>query len=1192
MEGTAIRNALIGTAFCACAWVAPLRAEQKPGPKDAPKAPPPPPIVVTVLPGENHARVASLFEGIDLDAATQNVKNVRRTEEAYLTGSCADEIVVNASVTANAEDYTVHFEGIITDYEGAEIQKIALDVSAKVGASALAPIAFKPAANHAGPFYLTGKWSEKKGALKGEFALALGQANSKFVVEDFETIQYPDPNGPLTNTADAMHRGEFGLRITLPKTAAPLQNPTEEEKKIGPLARQSIPFNAELPGHPTKIGVWIKTAAPVRVSMKLHDPGIDARQQRWPDNWTVGPIVVTPGDWQYVTLPMPGYGKPKAQLKGHGDANGIVDYPLTLDHLEIAGAPETVVSMDDVEVWTQTNENQSISVRSESTKPLGLLNRNDAIKLVVGNAWLWKEAQVSFKASLEDISGQNFSFAPGHATLAPGAEHIQPLQLKDLPIGPYKLLSEVKSGNTVTANSKSGAQFLVYEFGTVGQQSGSLSDAELHKLLGNRNALLAELGLTRDIVTVAWHSTDNSPSVEPTPGFWTFGWLDPELKNARSAGVETIGMLGFTPLWADPSATFNRKMSAWYGSTTVMPSREIYWEEYVHRSVAHFGDTISTWIVWDRPDAASFNATPEQYAEQMLDVAHKAAADANSKAKLVSGAITRENIERYLIALSDSGATRYLSGVGILPSTSPLSPEDGFMDVSLARAQRVRRQERIAPELWALNLAWPSGDDQYHVSEFDQALFIPRAYVMCRAQGVNQIILKPDHTEALAKRDSADLIYPEGSMFGIKPAAISAKVVRALFDKTTFVRELFLNDRSDALARAYLFQRDDGKLLLAAWRREGSSSLSLPAVPESVTDSFGNAVKIDSPANSVTLKPAPRYILFGKADATLFAKNLERGAVRYDDAPESAWKQRFTFTLDVGNPDDERTANYSTTHSRLSAPIDSSYHNDYGRHVVDTGRYFKNEGNAEAVESFAVDVTSFGNADLLLRKRIDYAVQNQLVKVYCNGELAGQWFAFKRDRRYRWRDIEFVVPNKFFKGKPSAQLRFVTQGDGESTSFCYWAGPIETRSIYVSDLSLLVGTSGYGPGVNRDKNILGGPIRFFKKTTEPFAKGIGTHSAAALADSLMVLSPNKQYKRFKATVGVDAATNGQGSVRFRIGDGTKMLWDSGDMTYYSEPKDVDIDVSEAIILMLWVDDAGDGTKNDIANWAAARLEFK
>src|SRR5206468_1949704 len=142
------------------------------------------------------------------------------------------------------------------------------------------------------------------------------------------------------------------------------------------------------------------------------------------------------------------------------------------------------------------------------------------------------------------------------------------------------------------------------------------------------------------------------------------------------------------------------------------------------------------------------------------------------------------------------------------------------------------------------------------------------------------------------------------------------------------------------------------------------------SAPESVVDSFGNAVKIDSSANTVVLKSAPRYVLFPKTDAAAFAKSIERGAVRYDDAPESAWKQHFSFTLDVGNPDDEKTANYSATHSRVSAPIDSSYHNDYGRHVVDTGRYFKNEANAEAVESFTVDVASFGSADLLLRKRI------------------------------------------------------------------------------------------------------------------------------------------------------------------------------------------------------------------------------
>ena len=93
-------------------------------------------------------------------------------------------------------------------------------------------------------------------------------------------------------------------------------------------------------------------------------------------------------------------------------------------------------------------------------------------------------------------------------------------------------------------------------------------------------------------------------------------------------------------------------------------------------------------------------------------------------------------------------------------------------------------------------------------------------------------------------------------------------------------------------------------------------------------------------------------------------------------------------------------------------------------------------------------------------------------------------------------------------------------------------------------------------------------------------------------DSLLVVGLNKQFKRFRATVGVDAATGGRGSVRFRVHDGLKMLYDSKEMTYYSNPQEIDLDVSEAILLMLWVDDAGDGKRDDLANWADARLELK
>ena len=572
----------------------------------------------------------------------------------------------------------------------------------------------------------------------------------------------------------------------------------------------------------------------------------------------------------------------------------------------------------------------------------------------------------------------------------------------------------------------------------------------------------------------------------------------------------------------------------------------------------------------------------------MLEAAHKAATRAKPGVKLISGAIARDKIETFLPALAAAGVDRYVDGIGIYPGTAPLSPEDGFMDVVLSRAQRVRQQEQIRAPLWALDLTWPTGP-MNHVSEFEQALYLPRAYVLCRAQGVDHIILTACHDEAHPVRDSADLIYRDGSFFGIKPAAIAARVTRQTLDSATFLREVFLSDRWEGLSRGYLFQTAEGRILLAAWRREGQSVLTLPAPALSVIDSFGNAVTPASgpDGKTVILGVDPLFVLFDARDGASLAQALERRSLQYDDASESAWKRAFTFHLDVGNPEDEKAADYAIAGGRLVGPIDSFYHNEYGQHVVDSGRHFKTE------ESFSVDVTGYGDADMIIRKRINYAVPNQNVMVYCNGEPVGQWFAYKRDRRYRWRDIEFIIPNRLFKGEPTADLRFEAMGGAECTSYYYWAGPLQTKTLDISDLSLLVGTSGWGHHVSCDKNILGGPISFFKRPNQAFPKGIGSNAAGTLADSLIVLSLNKQFKRFKATVGVDTAADGQGTVRFRISNGTRnLLFDSGDMNFYTEPKEVDIDVSDSIILLLWIDDTGDGNLNDLANWASARLEAK
>jgi len=1097
--------------------------------------------------------------------------NNRKTE-ACIFPAAGTPVEFTLAASAFGSPKSIHFEGTVRDYLGAELPAITLDLAVKSGEFASQSITIIPTEKHSGPYYLNGTWSEVKGPARESVSLVFGQANWRKVIADFEQIRYPDPGGPLENSATAKHRGESGLIV----------------RTHG--AKQTVPLNLPLNARPAKIGFWAKSAAPIQASMRVRDPGINHMGGMRYDSWTIGPVDIAPGEWRYIEIPMPDYGPPKALRKSFCEANGLVDYPLTLEELEFSGPAQNEVFVDDVELWAHGEQTESVFVRADSSKASSLLYKTDSVNVVVSNAWLWGETRdVTFFAALADVSGKLWPLATNKTEkLAPGTESIK-VCATQLPLGPYRVVAEAKVAGVLAATVpglKVGDEpppdpaFLVYE-----PAGKPLAQSELHALLKNRNRLIAELGITKDNRMFPWHSTQNSPAMENYTGYFHFEWLMPDIKARRDAGLEVVGTLGFTPQFYDPSARFITNYTEWFGSTVAMPSRSIYFEEYAHRTIDYFSKQVSTWIVWDRPDAADF-ATPEDYTEKMLEVARLAALEANPNSKLISGGITRENMDKYLTGMIEAGAHRYVDGIGILPSPAPLSPEDGYLDVILARAQRLRKQEHVKAEFWVLNLGWSSGEGNTRVTELEQAMFIPRAYVICRAQGIENILIQPDGTEATAKRDSADLIYPHENLLCLKPAALSVKTVQFTLKDATFVRELFLNDSGNGMTRAYLFKRPDEKLLLAAWRREGASTLSLASRPEFILDAFGNRVPLDSDG-TVTLRPSPQYLQFAETNPAVLIRQLERGTLNFEDAPESAWKRQFTFHLDVGSLDDEKAASYRSTESRVVGPIDSNYHTDYGRHVVDSGRHFKGE------ESFLIDVSKFEAADLLLRKRINYSLLNQLVKVYCNGEFVGQWAAPKRDLRYRWRDIEYVVPNKFFAGKPSAALRFVAQSEAGASSYYYWAGPLKTKTLFLSDLSLLYGTAGgAGPMVSVDKNILGAPITFFKKPDAKFAKGIGTNAGARLEESLVVLSLNKQFKRLRGTVGIDTVTNGRGTVRFTIGGLSKTLWQSPDMTYYSEPKEFDIDVSNEIILTLSVNDTGDGPKDDIANWAGLKLELK
>ena len=159
----------------------------------------------------------------------------------------------------------------------------------------------------------------------------------------------------------------MGMIVRLQNPPAPVLAPGQRPPAKLPAPVTLLPLNIELPGRPVKLGFWAKAEGRVDVTMQVRDPGVDVRQSHFFDQWDVGPVTIEAGDWHFVEIPMPGYGKPKAEANPHRDPNGIVDYPLTLLQLQFNSEVETQVMIDDVTCLSQGEKDSSLFVRAFPT---------------------------------------------------------------------------------------------------------------------------------------------------------------------------------------------------------------------------------------------------------------------------------------------------------------------------------------------------------------------------------------------------------------------------------------------------------------------------------------------------------------------------------------------------------------------------------------------------------------------------------------------------------------------------------------------------------------------------------------------------------------------------------------------------------------------------------------------------------
>lgn len=136
------------------------------------------------------------------------------------------------------------------------------------------------------------------------------------------------------------------------------------------------------------------------------------------------------------------------------------------------------------------------------------------------------------------------------------------------------------------------------------------------------------------------------------------------------------------------------------------------------------------------------------------------------------------------------------------------------------------------------------------------------------------------------------------------------------------------------------------------------------------------------------------------------------------------------------------------------------------------------------------------------------------------------------------------------------------------------------ETVWLDSLDLSSMQQGWGtPHANL--SVGGHPLTIAGKK---FERGVGTH-----ANGLYRLLLKGGTERFIASVGVDDAGGGAGSVGFAVIADGKRVFTSGTMKSGQPAKAVDVDLRGVRKLVLSVWDGGDGISGDHANWADARF---
>ena len=840
------------------------------------------------------------------------------------------------------------------------------------------------------------------------------------------------------------------------------------------------------------------------------------------------------------------------------------------------GATAGKLYVDDIGVRTHVEPGRRLVMRRPRTLDSDILAPGAALELTVANLDAAAPRKAALAGGVFDWRDRCIERADQAFDLKPG--EVRSVSLgKQIPPGAYLFRIDLKDGDNV-----------------IDSLEEDLIVADLRPIVGEnvRSAVSSEAILRRAVGDQSEFINEDWDWVEHFPAALQTDTTIDRIAACTEAGNEPEVLLGYSAFWASgigmEQILANRYARPLRHSGTgvdifLVPERLDDWDIYVREIMRDVGDKPKRWVLWDRPDAPGPLAVKPDYFARMLQIVGKWRRRYSLSTPVIIGGMSRETAIPYLAELDKQGVIDEFGGVNIRVDVSRVAPEDAQMVSYVRELQAALHHTEENPRQIVFDgIDWPVEKGVGGLSVFDQAACLCRTLLLLDIPGVQTNLMIQNTSSSrlgtgLVYRGWVDVspnkVQPQA--FLLKPAWLAVRRTLEWLDALNLAGVVEVQDVVPGRTRCMLFTRkDDARPVAFVWRNGGLGSISFAAAGfsvESAVDMFGTPAAPVAPVtaaapdgwHSVGKLPIA-FVLAGGAEPPMQA--LRRLRVR--DADKPYWTQQPIMAF---SPAADKPQNYQNAGAN---PVKLAGRTIPGEWLECQALAFA-QGGSERIRVPVAD-----GSGLVIRKRFFLDAAGQAAELSVNGKPLGTWDMARSvaELSQGFRESIFVVDAASIGATATvaareADIELKYTGPANTAGWCifeYRGGDFPLSAVGAIHADQNLAFPRYA------RNVVGEPLAIGERT---FDNGIGIW-----ARSLVEIPLNGQFSRFTASVGVDAATDGKGSVEFHVlGDG-KELWKSKVMSGLDAPRDVNVDVKGVKRLRLMVTDGGDGNDLDAADW--------